>query len=304
MDVSIIIVNYNTKGLTNSCIDSVRKFTEGLEYEIILVDNASTDGSKEFFCNRDDIKYIYLQENLGFGKGNNAALPYVTGRNVLFLNSDTLLINNAIKILSDYLDNNIDVSACGGNLYNAVMEPTLSFERYRLSIKRELNKLLRYIPLKICYGRNRFFNFGNTVLSVGYVSGADLMVRKKDIDEVGCFSPDFFMYYEEVELQERLSMKGKIASVPQAKIQHLEGAATKNSKTTFNARKCRWMYESEMIYLKKHKNKFETFLIWSLEMILVSSKILCGLITNDKQLLSDKKHELQIINDVCNARQL
>lgn len=98
MNVSIIIVNYNTLKITANYIESVFEKTKKIPFEIILVDNASTDGSKEYFEKDQRIRYYYNTENLGFGKANNEGLKYAKGRNVLFLNSDTLLINDAISI--------------------------------------------------------------------------------------------------------------------------------------------------------------------------------------------------------------
>ena len=104
MDVSIIIINYNTCQMTCECINSIIEKTQGLQYEIILVDNASTDGSKEFFEKDERIKYIYSEKNGGFGYGNNLGMKVAKGKYFFLLNSDTLLINNAIKKFYDYAE--------------------------------------------------------------------------------------------------------------------------------------------------------------------------------------------------------
>ena len=95
MDVSVIIVNYNTRKLTGECIDSIFEKTSGITFEVIVVDNASQDDSIEIFRKDPRIIFIENTENQGFGKANNLGIKYATGRNILFLNSDTLLINNA-----------------------------------------------------------------------------------------------------------------------------------------------------------------------------------------------------------------
>lgn len=230
MDISIIIVNYNTKELTSQCINSIYEKTAGLDFETILVDNASSDGSKEYFQNDNRITYIYSKENLGFGRANNLGLTIAKGKNILFLNPDTLLINNAIKILSNYIDQNPKVGACGGNLYNEEMKPTLSYRRIFPGIIEELNNLFFHIPEKLWYYKTWSHNNTDTPLAVAYICGADLMIRKEILDEVGAFSPDFFMYYEETDLCFRISKANyKIISIPSAKIQHLEGKSFKSS---------------------------------------------------------------------------
>lgn len=108
MDVSVIIVNYNTLGLTSDCIESIIAQTSTVEYEIILVDNASTDGSKEVFAQDKRIKYIYSDQNLGFGRANNLGIREAKGRYLFFLNSDTILLNNAVKLFFDFCEKNPD----------------------------------------------------------------------------------------------------------------------------------------------------------------------------------------------------
>ena len=114
MDVSIIIVNYNTKELTAACINSIFQYTEGVEFEVILVDNASTDGSREFF--RKDTRIILIESeiNLGFGRANNLGYEYSHGKYVFLLNSDTYLLNNAVKIFYDRMSVLPQTVACLG----------------------------------------------------------------------------------------------------------------------------------------------------------------------------------------------
>lgn len=230
MDVSIIIVNYNTCQMTSECIDSIIQKTVGISYEIILVDNASTDDSKEFFQQDSRVRYIYNNENLGFGRANNIGVNFAIGRNILFLNSDTLLVNNAIKILSDYLDENEFVGAVGGNLYAKNMMPVHSFRRFT-PIFFDLSILLVDIPARIIFGKNKEHNFTDHVIVVNTIVGADLMIKKNVLDIVGLFDSRFFMYCEETELCHRIRKAHyRIVSVPLAKIIHLEGASFPDGK--------------------------------------------------------------------------
>ena len=229
-DVSIIIINYNTLKMTDECICSVIEKTSGISYEIILVDNASIDGSKEFFSKDKRVTYIYNDENLGFSRANNKGIERAQGRNILFLNSDTLLRNNAIKILSDFLDKNPKVGACGGNLFDSKGNPVHSFFRYNTSIYEELNKILQDIPDRLLFGKNRQFNYSGHNLKVKHITGADLMTRKTILNTVGVFNPSFFMYHEDTELCHRMSKAGYyIVSVPAAEITHLVHATVKDA---------------------------------------------------------------------------
>ncbi len=222
--VSIIIVNYNTLELTLNCINSIYNKTIGVSFEIILIDNASTDGSKKVFEMDRRIKYIYSYENLGFGGGNNLGAQSAKGKYLFFLNPDTTLINNAIHVLVDFMESNPVACACGGNLYDANGNPAHSFRRYLPGLRWELNLLFNGLLDKIFYGNNTTFNHTDHIMKVGYITGADLMISKSIFLKNHGFSRDFFMYYEETDLCYRVTSNNKnIYSVPMAKIIHLEG---------------------------------------------------------------------------------
>lgn len=230
-DVSIIIVNYHTEDLIKNLLDSVYAQTEGISFEIIVVDNAP--GKKlpaSWSIYADKITYLPLVENVGFGRANNAGLELATGRNVFFLNPDTLLKGNPIKCLSDYLDAHPKVGVCGGNLYDEAGCPTHSYMPLLPSPLWELNDLLGGLIFKLRWGKNFQFNYTQQPMKVGYITGADMMVRKSVLDEIGGFDPDFFMYYEETELTYRIAQKGYAShNVPQAEVIHLEGKSIATS---------------------------------------------------------------------------
>ena len=253
MDVSVIIVNYNTLELTKNTINSVIEKTEDINYEIILVDNASTDGSIEYFEEKYRNKIIFLKnkENLGFGKANNRGIEIANGKYIFLLNSDTLLINNAIRIFYEYMENNLNVGVCGGNLYDLNLKPAHSFlpELPYISLKTEIDIALNF-PKKIIFRMKKIredFNYLNIPKEVGYITGADMFIRKEVLEKSGNFDKDFFMYSEETELTYRIKKNNyKVMSVPEAKIIHLEGKSTK-----FKENKYHMFLESKYKYYYK-----------------------------------------------------
>ena len=195
MDVSIVIVNYNTEKLIWDCIKSICDNTKDIEYEIIVSDNNSTDNSinsiKEKF---PSVKIIQNNENIGFGHANNEGFKLAKGKYVFCLNPDTVLISNAVKILFDFMEQNPDAGACGGNLYNKNMNYIHSFG-YGDDIK---SLLLRKTFLKFFFWKEYIKiksyekNMNRTkVQEVNHITGADLMIKKKLIDELGGFSDKF-----------------------------------------------------------------------------------------------------------------
>ena len=251
IDVSIIIVNYKTSKLINDCIRSIFDKTEGIAYEIIIVDNATEQLAEVIESATDPrVKFIQLPENVGFGRANNAGAKIAVGRNLFFLNPDTILLNNAIKILSNYLDANPRCGACGGNLYDGMQQPTCSFHHKMPGIFWEFDDLLNAIPEKIIHGKNRFFNFSSKPIRVGYIQGADLMMPKALFEHLAGFSDAFFMYYEETDLCRRIrKIYYNVESVPQAEIIHYESASFSNTEAL--ERKWRMVYQSRQIYLQR-----------------------------------------------------
>ena len=232
-DISVVFVNYKTVPLILNCLESVYAKTREISYEIIVVDNNSGDDFQQTIqAKYPEVKCLPLSENIGFGRANNEGLKIASGRNILFLNPDTLLLNNAVKILSDYLDAHPEVGVCGGNLYDEEMKPTHSYRMCLPGIYWELNDLFHGLLDKARWGKNAQFNHTGKPRNVGYITGADMIVRREILDKVGSFSPEFFMYYEETELTYRIKKAGyKVVSIPEAEIQHLEGKSFEKSKS-------------------------------------------------------------------------
>ena len=254
MDVSIIIVNYKTPDLVIDCIKSVKEKTQGLSYEIIVVDNDSQDGSLEQIeaAFGKSIQIIDSGSNLGFGKANNLGAQYATGKYLFLLNSDTVLINNAIKILFDYIEAHQDVGVVGGNLYTEELTPSVSYDSefdeiadikakaswHRIVcdlVVRQIDRRIKNAKYRQHRIYGKYFNFSNRPKSVAYIFGADMMIRKQIFDQVQGFDKRFFMYSEEEEMTWRIQQQGyKSVNVPDAKIVHYNGSSSKPSAGVYN----------------------------------------------------------------------
>lgn len=254
-DVSIIIVNYNTKDLLFNCLDSLYKNTSGIEFEVLVSDNGSDDGSIEMLeTDFPNIILINNKENLGFGAANNRALDIAKGKYIFYLNSDTILLNNAVKFFFDYWEshNDVKLGALGGFLLNADCSPGHSggffpsYFHYFLSVwscvARQLG-LRKKINLKLTQNPN-----------VDYVIGADLFLLN---NKYARFDERFFMYSEEVDLQYQLAKAGferKLIYGPE--IIHLGGGSEKKSIHYDFKKITRFYYWSSLLkYFKKNDYK-------------------------------------------------
>ena len=258
INVSVIIVNYNTKELTHQCIESVKTQTKDVSYEIILVDNASTDGSKDCFAKREDIIYLYSIENLGFGRANNLGFSKASGKYLFLLNSDTILINNAIRSFYDFMKAaSMDIACCGSFLRDRDLKIIHSYGRFHTF----WNTIYEwcFFPYLSRFGlsfRKYDYPIENTddYYVVDYVTGADLFIRREIAERYGLFDPDFFMYYEDVELCKRYHDAGyKSVLIEAPQIIHLGGGSSMDNQDG----KHLVAQNSMFLYMKKSLNKME-----------------------------------------------
>lgn len=244
MDVSIILVSYNTKDLTRECLKSVYEKTHDVSFDIFVVDNASSDGSPQMIKEEfPDVKLIESLENLGFGRANNIAIKQSDAKYCFLLNTDTVLVNNAVKILFDFMEKpeNADVGACGGQLYNADMtlqhsvgefDTLEKLRRKALGINfHELKYRYKHILKTQIKKQNETQKdnpqFFSSAYAPDFIIGADLMLRKSALNQAGLFDKRIFMFGEEAELCFRIRKNGfKIKFVPESKIIHYGGAST------------------------------------------------------------------------------
>jgi GT2 family glycosyltransferase len=256
MDVSIIVVNYNTKDLLGNCVKSIYKFTHNLEFEIIVVDNASVDGSQEFLkSNFPNVVLIESKTNLGFGKANNLGAEYAKGEFLFLLNSDTILLNNAMFELLDFFrsNKNLNIGCLGGVLLDKEGKNNHSSESFPSKTRILFEYINNYLgsTFKSPYKREKREFTNDNYFEVDYITGADLFLLKDLFLKIGGFDPVFFMYYEESDLQKQISKLGlKQFLIKEPKIIHLEGASV--SEAVFSAKKRIMIHDGMFKYFKKN----------------------------------------------------
>lgn len=246
VDVSVILVTYNTKQMTSECIDSIISHTQGVTYEIILVDNHSTDGSKEFFTNDKRVKYVYSDVNGGFGFGNNLGIHYAYGKYIFLLNTDTLLINNAIKEFFDYAESHGPNTVYGCWLVNGKGEDVCSYYNFpALSFVDFWNKHIMGKDVQV---------FDHKEKLVDAICGADMFIPRSVVEAIGGFDTNIFMYGEEGEFQYRMKKAGfNRMLIPQPRIIHLEGKSNSTGHKVIDMR-------GHFVFLKKYMPRWKYIL--------------------------------------------
>lgn len=215
IDVSVIIVNYNTLELTRNCINSVFEKTTGVKIEVILVDNASHDGSKEYFGQDERITYIYSDKNGGFGYGNNLGMKVAKGKYFFLLNSDTIFVNDAICEFYRFAECHDPKTVYGCWLVGddgTYRRSFFFFPSFTIS---------HFLYIKL---HPQDYSPKWDVRDVECVTGADMFFPREAYEECGGFDENIFMYGEEGELQYRMMRKGfKRMLINTPRIIHLEG---------------------------------------------------------------------------------
>jgi GT2 family glycosyltransferase len=256
IDVSLCIVNWNTKSLTSQLIESIYKTTKTLRIEIFVVDNASTDGSTEQISNEyPEVKIIQNNINVGYGAALNQALIMSGGRYKMILNSDILFIDESLEIMVSFLDNNQDVGAVGpicldkeGNIeYSGGYFPRPG----RMILERILGSMtpnfIKPPPLQI---KPHVHDSGQ--VEVEYIMGACMLIRAEVCDEIGLFDQEFFAYYEETDWCFRMMKRGvKRHLISNAKVIHYHDA----SFSQVPEKKNNYFEDSKIKYLEKHYGK-------------------------------------------------
>jgi len=268
MDLSIIIVSFNTRELTIQCVQSILNNLDGkVNFEIIVVDNDSRDGTQRALKTLHmERRNLYLSEessNLGFAKANNIGIRRARGKYVLLLNSDTYFVDDSVLQTLGYLDENADVFGCGCSLLNADGSVGISYGAFP-----ELGIVCAEL-ITGRFGNLRAAVPGNTgaICPIDFPCGAFFLIKRNLLDTVGLLDEGFFMYCEETDLAKRAWKAGySVVYYGPAKVVHLRGQSAssdrRNAAAADNAVDLKkTFYQSWKRYLTKHRSPIEVMLV-------------------------------------------
>ncbi len=285
MEVSVIIVNYNTTLLTEQCIDSVLAHTKN-DFEIIVVDNASSDRRiEEITIKFPGVQLLESPVNLGFGKANNQGIEIARGEFIFLLNSDTLLHSDAIGSFVSYMrqPENKHVAVCGGELSTGTGKQTPSFGNFPGLF--QCISSLGFFYFYHSYYRKHLdtgvVNYDDKIKKVDFISGADMMIRASVLKETGLFDEDFFLYFEETELSYRIKKSGyDSVLLPGVKITHYEGSSSDladlDQTVMFNYPAYQYYVVSRQLFYKKVYGNFFAMMVKPLHIMHLLLRWLAG----------------------------
>ena len=265
MKISVVIVNYNVKYYVGQCIDSVRRALRGIDSEIIVVDNHSRDGSVDYLSKIEGVRIIESGHNLGFSKANNIAIRQSTAEYVLMLNPDTIVAEDAIRMIIDFADSHPQAGGIGVRMHN---DWGTTARESRRGLPSPMTSFYKMIGLSKRLPQHR--KFGRYYMGwlpwdspsrIEVVSGACFLVRRKALDEVGLMDEDYFMYGEDIDLSYRLLKGGWENWFVPADIIHYKGESTQ--KTSFNY--VHVFYNAMLIFMRKHYSHLSWLIIWPLQ---------------------------------------
>ncbi|MFH1544806.1 MAG: glycosyltransferase family 2 protein [archaeon] len=245
VDVSISIASWNTRELTKQCIESIYMETKKHRFEIIVIENGSTDGSAEMIKkNFPEVILIENKENVGFGGAHNQAFGVSKRRYNLILNSDTIILDRAIDKMVDFLEKNSDVAVVTCLLLN----PDKTVQHFVDTFPTIRNQFLYRIPYFERHLKGEVNFDYSRQQEVENFTGACYTIRRKVIDEIGTFDKDLFAYMEETTWFYKMKKKGlKLIYYPEPKIIHYGGASTKTWE-----QKHIWFYMNMLTFFKKN----------------------------------------------------
>ncbi|MBM4178478.1 MAG: glycosyltransferase [Ignavibacteria bacterium] len=285
IDVSIIIVNYNVKDYLLQCLRSLYEIDTSIRKEIIVVDNNSSDGSVAFLRQQfQEVHWIELNENIGYGKANNLGLAQAQGRYTLFLNPDTIVGRDVLQTMTSFLDADADVGIAGCKVLN----PDGSFQvACRRGLPTPWASFCKLFGLQSIFPNSRLFaQYNMTYLPidatypVDALIGAFMMGPTAQMQELGGFDPAFFMYGEDIDLCYRVQLAGRrVMYVHTTNIIHYKGESTKRSSMN----EVRVFYDAMEIFAKKHFGGSQLFLAF-LRLGIVARSIMARLQRKKREL--------------------
>ncbi len=259
--LSVLVTNWNGERILRDCLRSITKETSRISYELIVVDDASTDASAEMVRREfPGARLIVNPLNVGYVRANNIGVKEAKGKYVILLNSDTLIRDNALKVLTDYMESNESVAVCGGWLITPDAKSQVSFGSY----PSFLEALTGFLFLNDFFPLLRLPNRGvrpdpsyREPADVGYITGADICIRMSVIKNIGLFDERFTAYCEETDFCYRVKHEAHydVRFVPAASIVHLEGS----SYNKLGKRKTRIYFRSTHLFLAKHHGELYSF---------------------------------------------
>lgn len=243
MDLSIIILNYKYKGLVKTCLRNIKSSLtlsaqEGfkLDYEIIVVDNASNDAVDEMIKNNfPEVKLIMLDKNIGYGGGNNAGIKVAQGNYILIVNPDITVLEGAIKNLYEFMENNPEVGIVVPQLLNpngTIQRSCMRFPKLFTPVYRRLSwlEIMPFVKKHLREFEIEEWDHNSDREVEDWVLGACLMIRGSAIKEAGMFDEQFLLFFEDTDLCRRFKLKGwKIYYLSNAKVIHLDERLSKKS---------------------------------------------------------------------------
>lgn len=254
INISIIIVNFNTKDLIRDCLASIHDNTKHIRYEIIVVDNASTDGSVDMLkAEFPEVELIANDDNRGFAAANNQGIACAAGRYVLLLNSDTLVLEGALDNVAVFADAHPEAGIVGCRVMNPdrTMQPTCFMYPSVLNMFLSATYLYKLFPKNRLFGRERMSWWNrDDVREVDVVTGCFLLVRRTVLNQVGLLNEQYFMYGEETDFCYRVKQHGwNVLFTPAAQIIHFGGASSKQIKPQMALQ----LRASILLFIKKHR---------------------------------------------------
>ena len=238
-DLSIILVNWNCLAYTEQCLTSIRETTVGIRYDVIVVDNDSLDSPCQSISDRFPwVKLILATENLGFGRANNLGVLSSEGKNLLFLNPDTVVHGDALRRMVAEFESVPVAGAIGCRLLNPDGSIQMTSVQPFPTIMNQLlalNWFQRRWPNLRLWGKQALYSKSSNILhEVDFVSGAAILVNRVVFDEVGGFNPAYFMFAEEADLCWAIHRAGyKVLHTSDALITHFGGQSTKTCEDDF-----------------------------------------------------------------------